>query len=234
MSSFRRFTIGLCLVMISMVGIVETGNRQSVPPPESLGPNDVMPIFEMLREGGDRTLAEANEEKKRKHEERKRANPKLKSEFYPYRQYIVAIVVSRKEIEDVRKTSKEGRDSFYELLQKEGRHVFQINERSKEKPPCAEEPCGKRPNYPWHGEVIAIHKQRFDKAIKQFLDKQKGKHPILLLYSHYIPCAKLPSTFGYSCSEELATFKKKNRNLKMFVAFSRYFFKLMAELHTTS
>ncbi|KAK7479052.1 hypothetical protein BaRGS_00029722 [Batillaria attramentaria] len=221
MFKYHRLTTSLCMLMITVVGVVKpTGNprpndaAQTVTsPPDSLGPNDVIPIFELMREDGERRLANEN----------KRLEDVCKENgliFSQQSQYLVAIVVSREEIEEVIKADQEARERLFAAFPNQGRHIFKTNYNSDEKPKCSVIDTDK---YPWHGEIIAIEKGYIDNAVKAFGQEQSDKDPIVLIYSHYIPCARVGNT-GYSCSEQLANFRKGRGNMKMLVAFTTYYY----------
>ncbi|KAK7487217.1 hypothetical protein BaRGS_00021569 [Batillaria attramentaria] len=56
-----------------------------------------------------------------------------------------------------------------------------------------------------HGEVQAIDFGYIDSMMDNFTHIYPSEYPFLVMYSYYIPCAKIPD-LGYSCSEELMNF----------------------------
>lgn len=75
-----------------------------------------------------------------------------------------------------------------------------------------------------HGEARFIYGNMIDPMIKKFRDVYGNVElPIVLMYSHYIPCANV-NGLPYSCSEELAVFATYNwKNFGLLVAFSEHF-----------
>ncbi|XP_025092750.1 uncharacterized protein LOC112563181 [Pomacea canaliculata] len=64
----------------------------------------------------------------------------------------------------------------------------------------------------------------YSNMINKFKDvKVSDKLPIVVMYSHYIPCANV-NGLGYSCAEELAVFATYNwKKFGLIVAFSEHF-----------
>lgn len=76
-----------------------------------------------------------------------------------------------------------------------------------------------------HGEVIAIHFGEIERLMTDFKNnpKTRNKYPIMLLYSHYIPCAKVKK-LGYSCSEELMNYAKgRSDQFVMLVGYTDFY-----------
>ncbi|XP_025092753.1 uncharacterized protein LOC112563183 [Pomacea canaliculata] len=72
-----------------------------------------------------------------------------------------------------------------------------------------------------HGEVRFIfNTNNFNNMLKSFRQKHPNENPIIMMYSHYIPCALIEG-MKYSCSEEVAVFTTNHwLDFGVMVAFS--------------
>ncbi|XP_052080176.1 uncharacterized protein LOC127718231 [Mytilus californianus] len=166
-------------------------------------PQLVTPIFEVMRRYGEAERDEVN----KKIQNRNKKTP-------IFNQYLLITIVSDEEINQAESWGK----SFPKEFLEKRRIVFLLNERDHGKEYY-------NPDRELHGEIKAIHFGEIDRLMGDFKrdPKTKYKYPIMLLYSHYIPCAHVQN-LGYSCSEELMNYAKgRIHEFTMLVAYTTVF-----------
>ncbi|CAC5362186.1 unnamed protein product [Mytilus coruscus] len=167
--------------------------KQSPVPVEYFTPEVMTPIFEVMRRYGEA--------------KRDKVDHKIN-------QHLLITIVSDDEIDQAKNWGR----SFPKKFNKKLRLRFLLNKRDHGKK-------GFNPNRELHGEVNALYTGEIKTLMNDFKNnrKTKYKYPIILIYSHYIPCAGVPK-LGYSCSEELMNNAKgKINNFIMLVAYSTTF-----------
>lgn len=212
----RRMTDSLKIVLfftilLSQLHSIDTVSKQkstkatiqSPVPVRDFTPQLMTPIFEVMRLHGEAERDEVN----KKIQNGNKKTPK-------YNQYLLITIVSDEEINQAKNWGK----SFPSEFSEKRRIVFLLNERDHGKEYY-------NPDRELHGEIIAIHFGEIERIMGDFKKdpKTKYKYPIMLLYSHYIPCAHVQN-LGYSCSEELMNYAKGRINeFTMLVAYTTVF-----------
>lgn len=165
---------------------------------EIFTPEFVTPFFQAMRQLG--------ETKREKQNRKIKKMEKTKNGKRPYSQFLLITIASDEEI-------YQSATSFPDSFINSGRLVFIPNKRDH----------GEKyynTGRELHGEVIALHFGKIKKLMEKFKSdpKTRNTYPIILLYSHYIPCAHVPN-LGYSCSEELMNYAKgRIEEFRMLVA----------------
>lgn len=176
---------------------------QSQVPVQDFTPELMTPIFEVMRRYGEAERDQVNNKIKNQNKK----TPK-------FSQYLLITIVSDEEINQANNWG----NSFPSEFSEKRRIVFLLNERDHGKEYY-------NPDRELHGEIIAIHFGEIERLMGDFKKnpKTKYKYPIMLLYSHYIPCAHVPN-LGYSCSEELMNYASGRINeFTMLVAYTTIF-----------
>lgn len=183
----------LIVTVLLYTGSKNSSAMQSPVPVKHFTPEEMTPIFEVMRRYGE--------------DERNKVGNEIN-------QHLLITIVSDDEIDQ----AKNWGGSFPNQFNKKQRLRFLLNERDHGQK-------GFNPGRQLHGEVKALYSDQIKTLMDDFKNNQKTKYkyPIILVYSHYIPCAGVPK-LGYSCSEELMNYAKGNiTNFIMLVAYSTTF-----------
>lgn len=159
--------------------------------------NKLKPLMSYLRNHGNITLIEENNKNKAMF----KGPEKM---FTPIKQYLVAAVVSRNELNTLPETLGE------KLLKKHRMQVY-LNKK------LDGYGGGK-----FHGEMDFFHKGGLDTMVNRLRNETGSDiEPVVLLYSYYIPCAHVGNV-QYSCSEEVGKAAYYS-NYTMYVGFTEVF-----------
>ncbi|XP_052080221.1 uncharacterized protein LOC127718258 [Mytilus californianus] len=198
----------------------KTNKAESQPPVslEVFTPELMTPIFKVMRKHGEEERDKVSQQIQKKHKKIQKQNKKNHKQnknkpkrAFEYKQYLLITIMSDEEIREAILWGGKFPDEF----KKNERLTFLLNKLNHGKEYY-------NPDRQLHGEVNAIHFGAIERLMNNFKSnpKTKYKYPVMLLYSHYIPCAHVPR-LGYSCSEELMNYAKgRIEEFRMIVAYT--------------
>ncbi|CAC5362189.1 unnamed protein product [Mytilus coruscus] len=208
MTNCLKFVL-LFTILLSQLYSIATVDEDIIMTPvlvKDLTPKLMTPIFEVMRCHGEAKRDKINTENRNHNKDKPKP---IKKPIF--NQYLLITILSKEEIDQAKNWGK----SFPEEFTDDRRLIFLLNERSHGKEYY-------NPLRELHGEIIAIHFGEIERLMDDFRKnpKTKSKYPIMLLYSHYIPCAHVQN-LGYSCSEELMNYAKgRIQEFIMLVAYT--------------
>ena len=196
-----------CVILVLSISLVDRGGqakKQSATPVDrsSLTPEVMKHIFDLMKTYGEAERNKANEGQDKR-----------------FNQYLVVIVASRKDVDDAKTWQNGFPSKFTEKKGNEMRRLaFLPNDKTHGLPFY-------NPDRELHGEVRSLDLGFLENMMTNFNFDYRNdpQYPLVLMYSHYIPCAKVPK-LGYSCAEELKNFAQfKQQSYGLLVAYTEFF-----------